>query len=326
MKSFKTNEIFEIKSQSNFEELALKIFDYQNKNNNFYSEYSSFILKGKKPTSIREIPFLPISFFKTNKIILNNLSHKLIFKSSGTSGARSSHYVADLELYKKSFINNFVQQYHKIEDTCIIGLLPSYEENGDSSLIYMINELISISQNKLSGFYNNNFQELNKSLKTLESSKTNTILIGVSYALLDFGKEYPQKLKNTIVIETGGMKGKRKEILKEELHKILKDDFGLNHIHSEYGMTELLSQAYSKKDGVFLSPSWMDILIRDINDPLSILGFNKLGGVNIIDLANLNSCSFIATDDLGIKLNQNEFKINGRLSNSDMRGCNLLIQ
>ena len=168
MKSFKTNEIFEIKSRSNFEELALKIFDYQNKNNNFYSEYSSFILKGKKPTSIREIPFLPISFFKTNKIILNNLSHKLIFKSSGTSGARSSHYVADLELYKKSFINNFLQQYHKIEDTCIIGLLPSYEENGDSSLIYMINELISISQNKLSGFYNNNFQELNKSLKTLE--------------------------------------------------------------------------------------------------------------------------------------------------------------
>ena len=234
--------------------------------------------------------------------------------------------VADLELYKKSFIKNFLQHYHTIEDICIIGLLPSYETNGGSSLIYMINELIKISNNEYSGFYNNNFQELDKTLKTLELNKTNTILLGVSYALLDFGKAYPQKLKNTIVIETGGMKGKRKEMLKEELHKTLEDYFGLNNIHSEYGMTELLSQAYSKKNGIFHTPKWMNILIRDINDPLSILDFNKSGGVNIIDLANLNSCSFIATDDLGIKLNENEFKINGRLSNSDIRGCNLLIQ
>ena len=326
MKSFDTNEIFYIKDQTNFEELALKIYYYQSKYNDFYSEYSNFILKGKKPTTTKQIPFLPISFFKTNKIILNNLNHKLIFKSSGTSGVRSSHYVADLELYKKSFINNFLQHYHTIEDICIIGLLPSYETNGGSSLIYMINELIKISNNEYSGFYNNNFQELDKTLKTLELNKTNTILIGVSYALLDFGKAYPQKLKNTIVIETGGMKGKRKEMLKEELHKTLEDYFGLNNIHSEYGMTELLSQAYSKKNGIFLTPKWMNILIRDINDPLSILDFNKSGGVNIIDLANLNSCSFIATDDLGLKLNENEFKINGRLSNSDIRGCNLLIQ
>ena len=326
MKSFDTNEIFDIKNQSNFEELALKTYHYQNKHNDFYSEYSSFILKGKRPATTKQIPFLPINFFKTNKIILNNLNHKLIFKSSGTSGVRSSHYVADLELYKKSFINNFTQHYKKIEDICIIGLLPSYETNGGSSLIYMINELIKISNNKHSGFYNNNFQKLDKTLKTLELNKTNTILIGVSYALLDFGKAYPQKLRNTIVIETGGMKGKRKEILKEELHKTLEDYFGLNNIHSEYGMTELLSQAYSKKNGIFHTPKWMNILIRDINDPLSILDINKLGGVNIIDLANLNSCSFIATDDLGIKLNENEFKINGRLSNSDIRGCNLLIQ
>ena len=326
MKLSHKNRLFNITSNREFEEIALETHRYQIKNNPIYSNFSSLILKGKKPAKINEIPFLPIDFFKSEKIISKNKKSEIIFKSSGTSGIRSQHHVADLNLYKASFTENFYRTYGDIKHTCIVGILPSYAENGDSSLIYMVNSLIKKSTNPQSGFYNNNFEKLSRVLKVQESNKNNIIIIGVTYALIDFAKAFPCPLKNTIIIETGGTKGNRKEVLKEELHIILQKAFQLETIHSEYGMTELLSQAYSKEKGIFSPPNWMKVLIRDINDPLSIVANNKAGGVNIIDLANIDSCSFIATQDLGIKIDENRFKINGRFSNADVRGCNLLVQ
>ncbi|MBT7897086.1 MAG: acyl transferase [Flavobacteriales bacterium] len=320
------NRLFNITSNREFEEIALETHQYQIKNNPIYSNFSSLILKDKKPKTINEIPFLPIDFFKSEKIISKNKKSQIIFQSSGSSGIRSKHYVADLNLYEKSFMKNFSKIYGDIKNTCIIGILPSYTENGDSSLIYMVNTLIMHSTNSYSGFYNNNFEKLSKVIKKQEINSNKIIIIGVTYALIDFAKDFSRPLKNTIIIETGGMKGKRKELLKEELHIILKKAFHLKNIHSEYGMTELLSQAYSKEKGIFSPPNWMKIIIRDINDPLTILGHNKAGGVNIIDLANIHSCSFIATLDLGIKLDNHRFKINGRFTNADLRGCNLLVE
>ena len=320
------NRLFNITSNREFEEIALETHQYQIKNNPIYSNFSSLILKDKKPKTINEIPFLPIDFFKSEKIISKNKKSQIIFQSSGSSGIRSKHYVADLNLYEKSFMKNFSKIYGDIKNTCIIGILPSYTENGDSSLIYMVNTLIMHSTNSYSGFYNNNFEKLSKVIKKQEIDSNKIIIIGVTYALIDFAKDFSRPLKNTIIIETGGMKGKRKELLKEELHIILKKAFHLKNIHSEYGMTELLSQAYSKEKGIFSPPNWMKIIIRDINDPLTILGHNKSGGVNIIDLANIHSCSFIATQDLGIKLDNDRFKINGRFTNADLRGCNLLVE
>ena len=320
------NRLFNITSNREFEEIALETHQYQIKNNPIYSKFSSLILKDKKPKTLNDIPFLPIDFFKSEKIISKNKKSQIIFQSSGSSGIRSKHYVADLNLYEKSFMKNFSKIYGDIKNTCIIGILPSYTENGDSSLIYMVNTLIMHSTNSYSGFYNNNFEKLSKVIKKQEINSNKIIIIGVTYALIDFAKDFSRPLKNTIIIETGGMKGKRKELLKEELHIILKKAFHLKNIHSEYGMTELLSQAYSKEKGIFSPPNWMKIIIRDINDPLTILGHNKSGGVNIIDLANIHSCSFIATQDLGIKLDNHRFKINGRFTNADLRGCNLLVE
>jgi hypothetical protein len=320
------NRLFNITSNREFKEIALETHQYQIKNNPIYSNFSSLILKDKKPKTINEIPFLPIDFFKSEKIISKNKKSQIIFQSSGSSGIRSKHYVADLSIYEKSFMKNFSKIYGDIKNTCIVGILPSYTENGDSSLIYMVNTLIKHSTNSYSGFYNNNFEKLSKVIKKQEINNNKIIIIGVTYALIDFAKDFSRPLKNTIIIETGGIKGKRKELLKEELHIILKKAFHLKNIHSEYGMTELLSQAYSKEKGIFSPPNWMKIIIRDINDPLTMLGHNKSGGVNIIDLANIHSCSFIATQDLGIKLDNNRFKINGRFTNADLRGCNLLVE
>jgi hypothetical protein len=320
------NRLFNITSNREFKEIALETHQYQIKNNPIYSNFSSLILKDKKPKTINEIPFLPIDFFKSEKIISKNKKSQIIFQSSGSSGIRSKHYVADLNIYEKSFMKNFSKIYGDIKNTCIVGILPSYTENGDSSLIYMVNTLIKHSTNSYSGFYNNNFEKLSKVIKKQEINNNKIIIIGVTYALIDFAKDFSRPLKNTIIIETGGIKGKRKELLKEELHIILKKAFHLKNIHSEYGMTELLSQAYSKEKGIFSPPNWMKIIIRDINDPLTMLGHNKSGGVNIIDLANIHSCSFIATQDLGIKLDNNRFKINGRFTNADLRGCNLLVE
>jgi hypothetical protein len=320
------NKIMAINSKSDFEELSLNLFDFQMKNNPIYTQYSSLILKNKTPKNIFEIPFLPIEFFKKEQIICKGKTAEEIFLSSGTTGEQSKHLVADLSLYKKSYLRAFQQFYGDIDDYCILALLPSYKEQESSSLIFMIDNLIQQSSHQKSGYYLNNYSELSDTIKELEKKKEKTILFGVTYALLDFAKEFPQQLKNTIVMETGGMKGQQKEMLKEEVYKILKHSFVIKNIHSEYGMTELLSQSYSKGNNLFNSPPWMKIIIRDVNDPLSIIGHNKTGGINVIDLANIYSCPFIATQDLGCTFEDGTFSVLGRFSNADTRGCNLLIQ
>jgi hypothetical protein len=320
------NKIMAINSKSDFEELSLNLFDFQMKNNPIYTQYSSLILKNKTPKNIFEIPFLPIEFFKKEQIICKGKTAEEIFLSSGTTGEQSKHLVADLSLYKKSYLRAFQQFYGDIDDYCILALLPSYKEQKSSSLIFMIDNLIQQSSHQKSGYYLNNYSELSDTIKELEKKKEKTILFGVTYALLDFAKEFPQQLKNTIVMETGGMKGQQKEMLKEEVYKILKHSFVIKNIHSEYGMTELLSQSYSKGNNLFNSPPWMKIIIRDVNDPLSIIGHNKTGGINVIDLANIYSCPFIATQDLGRTFNDDSFSVLGIFDNSDVRGCNLLVQ
>jgi hypothetical protein len=320
------NKIFSCNDKSTFEALALELFDYQMENNPIYAPYAALILKGKIPANIYEIPFLPIEFFKQEQIICQGKGVEEIFLSSGTTGEQSKHLVADLSLYKKSYLRAFQQFYGDINDYCILALLPSYQEREGSSLIYMVDDLIKKSGHPKSGFYLNNLTELSNTIKELEKKGQKTILFGVTYALLDLAAHHPQHLKHTIIMETGGMKGKRKELLKEEIHQLLKEAFLTENIHSEYGMTELLSQSYSKGKNNFKSPPWMRILIRDVNDPLSIIGNNKTGGINVIDLANIYSCPFIATQDLGKTFDDNSFSVLGRFDNSDLRGCNLLVQ
>ena len=320
------NQIFNINSEQDFEKLTLEIFDFQMENNLIYAPYAALILKGKIPTNIYEIPFLPIEFFKNQQLICNGQKIEEIFLSSGTTGDQSRHLVSDLSIYQKSFTKSFELFYGEITDYCILSLLPNYREREGSSLIYMVDELIRKSEHEKSGFYLNDYEGLSETIAELEKKKQKTILIGVSYALLDLAENFPQILEYTTIIETGGTKGKRKEFLKEELHKILKNSFGLQNIHSEYGMTELLSQSYSKGKGIFKSPPWKKVLIRDTNDPLSIIGEHKTGGINIIDLANIYSCPFIATQDLGKTYDDGSFSVLGRFDNSDVRGCNLLVE
>jgi phenylacetate-coenzyme A ligase PaaK-like adenylate-forming protein len=322
-----TNAIFKIKTEKEFENLALQIFNFQFKNNTVYRSFCDLLYKHPSDVkTINDIPFLPIQFFKTHKILSSTESIQTTFTSSGTTGnITSKHYVTYLETYSQSFTNGFQQFYGNMEDYVILALLPSYLEREGSSLIYMVNAMISMSKHKESGFYLNNLKELKDTLIKLDSEDKKVLLIGVSFALLDLVESYQFKLKNTIIMETGGMKGRRKELIREELHKQLKDGFGVENIHSEYGMTELLSQAYSKGNGVFNCPNWMKTLTRDTEDALSINSFEKAGGINIIDLANINSCSFIATQDLG-RVNKNgSFEIVGRFDNSDIRGCNLMV-
>ena len=319
-------EIFDIKNDAEFEMLALSIFDYQMESNSIYAPYAALILKGKAPNNIFEIPFLPISFFKTEQIICQGRPVEEVFISSGTSGDQSKHLVSDISLYRESYLKAFELFYGDITQYCILSLLPNYREREGSSLIYMVDDLISKSKHEQSGFYLNDYESLSKRLQKLEKEGQKTILFGVSYALLDLAEQFPQKLEHTIIIETGGIKGKRKEMLKEELHQNLKAAFSLEVIHSEYGMSELLSQSYSNGEGIFKSPPWKKVLIRDTNDPLSIIGDNKTGGINIIDLANIYSCPFIATQDLGKTFENGTFTVLGRFDNSDLRGCNLLLQ
>ena len=318
------SDIFNIKNDEEFEKAALKLFKYQIINNPIYKNYAQLVLKNKIPKNIYEIPFLPIDFFKSNEVICKNKNVDSIFLSSGTGGERSKHLVCDIELYKQSFLKSFELFYGDVSQYCILSLLPNYREQGASSLVYMVDELIKESKNKLSGFYLNNYEKLAKTINVVEEKNQKTILFGVTYALLDFAEQFPTKLKSTIIIETGGSKGKRKEYIKEELHNILKQSFCLENIHSEYGMTELLSQSYSKSNGVFKSPPWKKIIIRDPHDPFSIVEANKTGGINIIDLANIYSCPFIATQDLGKTYEDESFSILGRFDNSDLRGCNQL--
>lgn len=326
MAKFEVDSIFNIQSQNEFKSLALKIFEFQYQNNPVYQTFCNHLNRSPKNVKgIIEIPFLPIQFFKSKQVVATEENSEITFESSGTTGdSTSKHYVSDLSIYEKSYLEGFKHFYGPLDDYCILALLPSYLERQGSSLIYMVDDMIKKSNHPDSGFYLNNLNELNVIIEKLENSGTKTLLIGVSFALLDLVEEFNFTLKHTIVMETGGMKGRRKEITRNELHTILKRGFGVNRIHSEYGMTELLSQAYSKVNGRFQCPSWMKVLTRDTESPLEILSVEKTGGINIIDLANINSCSFIATQDLGKTYKDQSFEILGRFDHSDIRGCNLM--
>lgn len=276
--------------------------------------------------SVEQIPFLPIEFFKAHKVLSTAGAVELTFTSSGTTGiTTSSHYVTDKTWYEDSFRHAFNLFYGDVKDYTVLALLPSYLEREGSSLIYMVNDLIKQSNNSNNGFFLYNHDDLYQQLKKQQHAQKPTLLIGVTFALLDFIENYRINFPELIVMETGGMKGRRKEMIREELHSILCDGFGVSAIHSEYGMTELLSQAYSLGDGIFVCPPWMKIIIRDTNDPISTLPNGKTGGINVIDLANINSCSFIATQDLGKTFTNGSFEVLGRFDQSDIRGCNLLI-
>lgn len=320
--------IFEVQSEEQFAALCLEIFRFQAEHNPIYRDFIGFLGKDIKTVqSLDQIPFLPIEFFKSHAITCKTGEPEIIFTSSGTTGLQQSrHLVMALRLYEQSFQRAFEQFYGKPENMAILALLPSYLERKGSSLIYMADALISQSKHTESGYFLYNHQELYETLQTLQRKNIPTLLIGVTYALLDFVEAYPQlNFPQLIVMETGGMKGRRKEMIREEVHTQLTSAFGVSKIHSEYGMTELLSQAYSNGDGLFTCPPWMRILIRDTNDPLSYLPNGQTGGINVIDLANVYSCSFIATQDLGkIHLN-GEFEVLGRFDHSDIRGCNLLV-
>jgi hypothetical protein len=324
---FPNNEIeILLINPNNFEESALEIFRFQSENNIVYKKYIEELKIDKQQVdSLIKIPFLPIDFFKTQTIKTTNFEPELIFESSGTTQTvNSNHYVKDISFYKKSLVEGFKKFYGSPEEWCIIGLLPSYLERKNSSLVFMVDELIKMSGHPKSNFYLYEFDKLSNELQQLEKAKQKTLLIGVTYALLDFAEKYPMQLNHTVVMETGGMKGRRKEMTRKEVHDFLQKKFGLTSIHSEYGMTELLSQAYSKKDGVFECVPWMKILIRNEDDPFDVF-FTGTGIINIIDLANIYTCSFIATDDVGKIFDDGSFEISGRSDSSDLRGCNLLV-
>ena len=321
------SDLFSISNQKQFEKIALKTFRYQYENNLVYQEFCDLLHTNvQKVKTLQQIPFLPIQFFKSHTVVSNNEAPQAIFTSSGTTGMTTSqHLVTDVSLYEESYRRGFSQFYGNIENYVVLALLPSYLEREGSSLIYMVEDLIQLSNQPESGFYLNNHDELIEKLIELDSLGQNVILIGVTYALLDLIEKRKFQLQNTIIMETGGMKGKRKEMIREELHQQLCAGFGVSSIHSEYGMTELLSQAYSLGEGIFECPSWMQILIRDTEDALSYVAEGKTGGINVIDLANRNSCSFIATQDLGKKYANGTFEVLGRFDNSDIRGCNLMV-
>ena len=319
--------IFNIQNKQEFKALSLAVFKHQFKNNKVYRSFCDLLFVHPSSIStIEEIPFLPIQFFKSRKVLSSLEEIQETFTSSGTTGGSTSkHLVTNINLYKESYLKGFAHFYGNIEEYTVLALLPNYLERQGSSLVFMVADLIEKSKKVESGFYLDNIQELANKLLELNRNGQKILLIGVSFALLDLIEMQQFNLKNTIIMETGGMKGRRKELVREELHTILQNGFGVTEIHSEYGMTELLSQGYSKGNGVFETPPWMKILTRDTEDALSINASGKNGGINVIDLANYNSCSFIATQDLG-KVYENEtFEIIGRFDNSDIRGCNLMV-
>ena len=342
------DKIFNVEP-TGFNALALEIFKFQYENNFLYKAYADMLganLENVK--SISSIPFLPISFFKTHQVKTTEFEPEAVFESSGTTGSVNSHHLLKrIELYRQSFLKSFEIFYGDLTGWCIIGLLPSYLERKNSSLVFMVEELIRKSGHPQSGFYLNEFEKLNAVLVDLEKRKQKTLLIGVSFALLDFAEQFPLNLQHTIVMETGGMKGRREELVKQELHEILKSKFQTKVIHSEYGMTELLSQAYSNGNGIFRCPPWMQIFVRDEEDPGKVdsqesiadsrtkpsnnnskfLIPNSIRGIiNVIDLANIYSCSFIATDDAGKLYEEGSFEVLGRIDNSDIRGCSLMVE
>ena len=329
------HKIFSITNQD-FGSLALEIFQFQYRHNPVYKAYADLLkINPAKIASVAEIPFLPIRFFKTHSIKTTEFEPQQEFESSGTGGTvNSHHFVKDIELYRQSFLRGFELVYGPVNEWCILGLLPSYLERENSSLVFMVKELMERSRFPTSSFYLYDHDKLYTRLKELESAGQRTLLIGVSFALLDFSEKYSLPLQHTIIVETGGMKGRKEELVRTELHELLSGRFGVSDIHSEYGMTELLSQAYSKGSGIFNSPPWMKVLIRDEEDPLSIepgavsrepgVGTAIRGAINVIDLANVYSCAFIATDDAGMLYGDGNFEVTGRLDNSDVRGCSLM--
>ena len=316
------------RSKLNFDNVAIELFHYQYSANAVYREYCDLIkCNPKNIQTIIDIPFLPISFFKTHDVKSNIFIPEETFYSSGTTGnSTSQHFVKDISIYEQSFISCFEQFYGNIDKYCVLGLLPSYLERKGSSLIYMVNEFIHKSKHEQSGFFLKNHEALKTVLEKLSQTQEKTLLIGVSFALLDFIEKHDLPFnKNLIVMETGGMKGKRKEMIREELHVILTKNFKTTSIHSEYGMTELLSQAYSKGEGKFHCPAWMKVLIRKQDDPFSYETNGNTGAINVIDLANIHSCAFIQTDDLGKQHKDESFEVLGRFDAADVRGCNLLV-
>ena len=319
--------IFNIQNEEDFKQVALAVFKHQFKNNKVYRSFCDLLyIHPSSVTTVEEIPFLPIQFFKTREVVSSKEKAQDVFTSSGTTGSiTSKHFVTDINLYKESYLKGFSHFYGNIEEYAVLALLPNYLERNGSSLVFMVDDLIRKSKNPESGFYLNNIEELAKKLTELDKKGQKTLLIGVSFALLYLIEMQQFSLKNTIIMETGGMKGRRKELIRDELHQLLKTGFSVDKIHSEYGMTELLSQGYSKGNGVFETPPWMKILTRDTEDALTIQQPEKTGGINVIDLANYNSCSFIATQDLGKVHKNGTFEIIGRFDNSDIRGCNLMV-
>lgn len=312
-------------NSTNFNNCAMSIFKRQLLQTEVYNEFSKALKKDKTTISHwQDIPFLPISFFKTHRVCReSSVAHT--FESSGTVGPRSRHFVNDLSLYEQSFLQTFKEYIGTpLREVSILALLPSYLERNNSSLVYMTNALIA-QAHETSGFFLNDFEALKNQIIENESKKVRTLLIGVSFALLDFSELYSMPLKFTTIMETGGMKGRREEITRAELHTLLGKAFQLENIHSEYGMTELFSQAYSKGKGIFVCPPWMKVICRDLQDPLTLLPNGKRGGLNIIDLANQNSCSFIATEDVGIVHENGTFEVLGRMNHAEVRGCNLLF-
>lgn len=332
MQSEWNDKVFSV-TPAGFERLALEIFHFQYHHNSIYRQYTDAIkVNPKQVNTLAQIPFLPIRFFKSHPVQTTAFETPVVFESSGTTGTiNSRHFVKDISIYEESFLRGFDRFYGSPKDWCIIALLPSYLERQNSSLVYMVNELIGKSNHPDSGFYLHEHEKLATVLKKLEVNRQKTLLIGVTFGLLDFSEKFHFPLQHTIIMETGGMKGRRKEMIRQQVHTILKEAFSVEAIHSEYGMTELLSQAYSTGDGIFQCPGWMKVIVRDEEDPLHI----KLpdaensdvlsGAVNVIDLANIYSCSFIATEDAGKIYPDNSFEILGRMDNSDLRGCSLLV-
>jgi phenylacetate-coenzyme A ligase PaaK-like adenylate-forming protein len=320
------DRLINIGNESDFETLALKVFHYQYQHNQVYSEFVNQLgVVPDKVQTIREIPFLPIEFFKDKIVLTGTDKYQRIFTSSGTTGGElSQHYIKDVSFYEKVFTKIFSEFYGSPQEYIILALLPSYLEREGSSLVYMMEKLIQFSSSD-SGFFLHDFEKLYRKLSDFQDQRKKVMLFGVTYALLDFISSYEFSYPELIVMETGGMKGKRKEMIREEVHDLLCKGFGVKKIHSEYGMTELLSQAYSKGDGIFESTAWMRIFIRDAYDPLKLTSNNISGGINIVDLANIDSCSFIATQDIGKSFDNNSFEVLGRFDYSEMRGCNLLI-
>ena len=323
LNSFKTN-VFRINNQ-NFGRHALELFHFQYNNNKTYQEYVQHLnVRPGDVTTISKIPFLPIQFFKYHKVKTGNFSPQHMFESSGTTGSTSKHYIEDLGFYKNVSTKIFNSFFGEIDQSIIIGLLPSFLERDNSSLVYMVNHFMQKSKNSSSGFYLDNFEILAERLRSFSEKKLPVFLFGVTFALLEFAKRFQLDMKNLFILETGGMKGRGKELIREELHQILKGAFNTNFVFSEYGMTELLSQAYLQRDGLFHTPPWMRVLIREIHDPFSYAKKGQTGVIKVIDMANIHSCAFIETEDMGL-LVRDGFKVIGRLDNSDLRGCNLLL-